>query len=229
MNKQEMEVLVFDALSSLGDLGDTVKIALGYIAMNDKAHDYDHVLWVTANAIQLVDKVEKAKPFRNEIILAAFLHDIGCHLDRKKHEIVGMELTEMLFEYQIKAPIDRELVVRAIGEHRASYGGHRYHIVSEVVAAADKGAPDARKIIKRMMEYRLNNRHYPLTGKESVKAECLYHLKEKYSTKGYLLSHATPLYMELYGEEQRKIAAFIDDDSNTIPLINELYDQIFNK
>ena len=57
MNKQEMEVLVFDALSSLGDLGDTIKIALGYIAMNDKAHDYDHVLWVTSNAIQLVDKV----------------------------------------------------------------------------------------------------------------------------------------------------------------------------
>lgn len=229
MNKQEMEVLVFDALSSLGDLGDTIKIALGYIAMNDKAHDYDHVLWVTSNAIQLVDKVEEAKPFRNEIILAAFLHDIGCHVDRKNHEIISAQLTEMLFDYQIKAPVNRRLVFLAVIEHRASYKHRRSHIVSEIVAAADKGAPDARKILKRMMEYRLNNSHYPLTGKESVKAECLYHLKEKYSTKGYLLSHATPLYMEIYGEEQRKIAAFIDDDSNTIPLINELYDQIFNK
>ena len=111
----------------------------------DQAHTYEHVYDVVTEANILSNGDRDA-------VIAAFMHDITRSEDPENHHASGAVLAMALLEgYGIEC--DREAVYYAIYEHRNSYKGEYSSEVSQCVAAADRGIPDANKALVRSYQY----------------------------------------------------------------------------
>jgi hypothetical protein len=138
MNREIVEILGWLPVSF-------VETVCAYIGRNDAGHSYEHVFDVVREADRLSGGDRNA-------ILAAFMHDIACGINRDRHHQIGSHLAETLLRiYGIKC--DQTIVARAILEHRASWKDGYSSKVSEYVAAADRGVPDADKHLKRSYLY----------------------------------------------------------------------------
>lgn len=157
---------------------------------NDTAHNMKHACDVCDLALDMHEymiknnNAEAKKISRYEIIAAAWVHDIYSTLSRDNHHEVA---ATYVLDYQNK-PIfeifDKEQIHRishAVREHRASYTGEYYSILSEIISAADRGIPNIELIINRSIVYR--------NGKavdNAATARAVYeHIKQKYSRNGY--------------------------------------------
>jgi len=79
-------------------------------------------------------------------------------------------------------------VAHAVLEHRASFKGEYYSLLSEIISSADRGLPDLESVVVRSM--RFNNGD----------AQNVYeHILDKYGTKGY--AKYPKVYKETFKEQ----------------------------
>jgi len=162
------------------------------IELNDAAHDLNHVVNVYIKMLD-IDKVLNLGINKKMILLAAFLHDLKCHVDRKKHCILSAYyVIDCYYNVGCKDPFikyltEEKVIILAdsIIKHRASGNEIPEKGLAGVLYASDKDAPILKDIILRSYEYDNNC--------ERV----LAHMQEKFSSEGYLKYNK--YYKEYYG------------------------------
>ena len=176
-----------------------------YLA-NDAAHQIDHADDVYDRASIINDHmglgIDEAS-----IMLAAYLHDIGVSVSRKHHHDIGAAtVLDMVINNKlplwakVAVPMlrDWKLIEAAVREHRSTNTEYT-SALSEVIAAADRGAPDNfMRTLVRAVDYGMGNGlDYP----EAV-AAAVQHMHEKFGSMGTCTY--PPMYLELYGHAVRE-------------------------
>lgn len=195
-----------------------------YYKHTDPAHRIDHIEKTMANADVIIDRLNLRgnKALIKKVMIAVGYHDVWSQ-HRKYHQVDSyLEVCKKQRYLQQRYDISQEDVWRiahACLEHRASFRGTYDSIVSEIVAAADRGIPsaDVAGLFYRSYVYARG------VGKdrELAKVHCVEHIKEKFGFRGY---GAVPNWyndifaVELTGRKE-KIMSFtvadLDDDKLT--------------
>ncbi len=106
-----------------------------YPAEADSAHDFDHVLRVTAMA----DRIAVAEGADRDIVrAAAVLHDIGLDEGREGHETSAARRAEEILKAQGYEAVFCEKVAHAIEAHRFRSGPTPQTLEAQVLFDADK-------------------------------------------------------------------------------------------
>ncbi len=154
----------------------------------DEAHKIDHADSVCDLALEL-NEVYNEKL----IILSAYIHDIFNAKDRKNHH-------KLAFKYVIGAEDkflkelsnqELELVAHAVLQHRGSFKGEFFSLLSEIISGADRGLNNLEEVIIRSCKY--NN---------GDAKEVLDHIKDKYATGGY--GNYPPLIQKRFATELKE-------------------------
>ncbi len=201
---------------------------------NDKAHQPDHVLGVTLEAERIVDDNPELKPYKDIIITAAFLHDIGCCIDRDTHHIIGADMV-MVDEWLVsKFTIDeRKVISGAILKHRASWTGDDRTDVEDVVAAADRGEPNLKRYIRRACLYRygqyeaergINCKVTESEVDEIINAS-IDHLRDKFGHDGYVWDKYPRYGLKYYSKSIKGIKDKLspNESEQNVQFIKDLY------
>lgn len=194
-----------------------VELVHANVLLNDKAHDWNHVMGVVEHADKIVSSFEEELgSYRKMILAGAFMHDGQCHVDRKGHHELGAKwVLNEVFPYWDCDFTDAEqwIVAQSILEHRASWECKRINPVSEAVAAADRGPVSFRSYLKRAIQYRTSNGISP--NNESMRvmviSDAFGHIQDKFSSRGYAFKNASHFTMRLYKKEIAELHAAIDE------------------
>lgn len=107
--------------------------------LNDSAHGRDHIIDTVISSLFIARNIE----FKHlkSVILAAFFHDIGCHIDRSKHEIKSKKIFDKVYKKYsdvFSELSDEEITLtrKGILQHRGSYSGKRCEI-GKIVSDGD--------------------------------------------------------------------------------------------
>lgn len=212
------------------ELSDTLVVELKdflipLYAKNDKAHQWDHVIKVLDNVTYIyyhLDRVPKLAKWASElgddivlsyirVAIAALYHDIFSTENRKEHhELVKAYIIEG-DNYLIS--FDKETRI-AIGEiasqHRASFKGEYSNIECEIMAAADRGAPDVDSYIMRSILYAYSKRKY---SKIDSLVHGLIHIGQKFG--GNKNAKVPDWYGEMYKDAIARSKGMFELCANT--------------
>lgn len=172
----------------------------------DQAHDQLHADMVTCNAIRIASNDDLLLT-----TLAAYIHDIGCCVNRDFHEQAGVTLAGILDrEYKVAKTLgmtddEWSKVLRGIAEHRSSFEGPYSSMVSIIVATADR-SPPIRPIDLYVRSYEYAKGH----GKNHQDAivHAFNHIPDKFGRDGY--AKYPGLYYDVYEDQLKCIHAFIE-------------------
>jgi uncharacterized protein len=184
----------------------------------DPGHDRRHMEEVRNCAVELAqiycpDMVEIA-------YVAATLHDIGLSISRDGHEKHGVEIlnkNEKLKEAYTKEEVD--LILEAVGEHRASTGKPR-SIVAKIVSDSDKTGFTTSRVLQRAYDWGCEA--FPTVNHDGQLLRAAYHLKLKFGGEGT----GTRVYFKESKERLNKVFepifnALGNDDLDTLNQILE--------
>lgn len=190
----------------------TIDEVIGHLNMNDAAHDVTHVNAVVCHAEKIADTFPELEWCRDLILVAAFMHDIGSHVDRKNHHTVGSTMAIQLLSRNETAYDQAQifLIAEAIAQHRASYRGDRISPISLAVAAADRGN-FSRPLgeLMRAVKTRIGD---STSCSWNDMESAVRHMQEKFATDGYAWK-SVPIYSkQLYADNIAGMKAFFDGD-----------------
>lgn len=163
-----------------------VKIFPQY-AQNDAGHRLDHIEYVMRRSIDFADYVEKHDNSYHlnydVVIIAAAYHDLGHHVDPKKHEEGSVQMLENGQTIRnFLTPNELRIAKRAIRQHRSHNSVCSRDIYSKILASADCNV-NIDTMLRRTYAYRVKNRSSS-TLDEMIE-DSRQHLIEKYGAKGY--------------------------------------------
>lgn len=196
-----------------------------YYDKNDKAHQWDHVMQVLDNVTYIfyhLDRSPKLAQWASELgedivvsftktAIAALYHDMFSTENRKEHH-------ELVKEYIIKGDthlvaIDKAARVhigQIASEHRASFKGEYSSIECEIMAAADRGAPDVDAYVMRSILYAHTKRKY---SKLDSLVHGLIHIGQKFGSNKN--AKVPDWYEEFYKEQIRRSKGMFELCGNT--------------
>ena len=105
---------------------------------NEKGHGIDHIKYVIDRSFELV-KENKLDVNLDMVYAIAAYHDIGHHIDSKKHEIISAEI--MSKDKNLSNFFSKEeltIIKEAIEDHRASKKDEPRSIYGRIVSSADR-------------------------------------------------------------------------------------------
>ena len=105
---------------------------------NEKGHGIDHIKYVIDRSFELV-KENKLDVNLDMVYTIAAYHDIGHHIDSKKHEIISAEI--MSKDKNLSNFFSKEeltIIKEAIEDHRASAKDEPRSIYGRIVSSADR-------------------------------------------------------------------------------------------
>lgn len=147
---------------------------------NEQAHGVDHIKYVINRCIELSKNYDINI---NMLYVIAAYHDIGHHIDAKKHEIISAnimyedkKLRDFFTEEELK------IMKEAIEDHRASLDREPRSIYGKLVSSADRGT-SVDESIKRTYFYR--KKHSPELTDEEIIEDSYKHLEIKFGKEGY--------------------------------------------
>lgn len=180
---------------------------------NDKAHLWDHPLRVCTVAMHYPEFKTLSPAQQHSVMFAAIAHDVMLHFGRTEHHFTGAGYAFALIEQLSSDFIDHEETYIAVLEHRASWKHTRTRLVSQIVAAADRGKLEFWSSVRRAIYYRLGKRSAEtvLTQTEfaDIVQESMLHLIDKYGETGYGLANAPTLYFARHQDEIKQFRAAI--------------------
>lgn len=169
---------------------------------NEKAHGIDHINYVIRRSFELIEQ-NKLDVDSNMVYAIAAYHDIGHHIDPKKHEQVSADIMskdENLRQFFS----DEELVIikEAIEDHRASSDHDPRTIYGKIVSSADRNNT-VEQCLKRSYYYgkRLN----PDATDRELYERAFEHLNLKFGVNGYAKFYLKDKEYENFLEDIRKI------------------------
>ena len=152
---------------------------------NEEGHGIKHIKTVIERSLKF------AKDYEVNIDMVytiAAYHDLGHHIDRKRHEIISAEM--FINDENMKkffTDEQRRTVKEAIEDHRASIDHEPRSIYGKIVSTADRTIINIDDTIKRSYSYGKRN-YIGLSEKQQI--ERIYnHLKEKYGENGYVKTY----------------------------------------
>lgn len=105
---------------------------------NEKGHGIDHIKYVIQRSFQLVEE-NNLEVNPNMVYTIASYHDIGHHIDSKKHEIISADI--MSKDKNLSKFFTAEeltIIKEAIEDHRASAKEDPRSIYGRIVSSADR-------------------------------------------------------------------------------------------
>lgn len=182
---------------------------------NERGHGIEHIKTVIRKSLELADGRDVDMDM---VYVIAVYHDLGHHIDRKRHEIVSAKLF-MEDENMKKWFTDdkRNIIKEAIEDHRASSDHKPRSIYGMIVSSADRTIVSVDNGIKRAYSYGLRN--FPEYS-EVEQIERIYnHLYEKYYEGGYAKTY---LKNDEYEEGLKKLRIALEDKEKFIERIKEV-------
>ena len=150
---------------------------------NEVGHGIEHIEKVITRSFELV-KENNLDVNPDIVYTVAAFHDLGHHIDPKKHEIISAEMM-MKDESLPKFFTGEELKIikEAIEDHRASGGqGKPRSIYGEIVSSADRNTT-VEACLSRSYTY--GKRLKPDATDEELFERAHFHLSEKFGVGGY--------------------------------------------
>ena len=148
---------------------------------NEPAHNIEHIKYVIRRSFKFADTVPNIN--YNMVYTIAAYHDIGHHIDPKRHEIISGEI--MSKDESLKNFFsEEELIVikEAIEDHRASSDHEPRSIYGKIVSTADRNNT-VEACLRRSYTY--NKKLHPEYDDEKTFEECHFHLNDKFGENGY--------------------------------------------
>ncbi|MBP5633997.1 methyltransferase domain-containing protein [Candidatus Saccharibacteria bacterium] len=150
---------------------------------NEAGHGIRHIECVIARSFELVEENNLSVDSNIVYTVAAF-HDLGHHIDPKKHEIISAEMMmkdaslPKYFTYE-----ELKTIKEAIEDHRASGGREKPRsIYGEIISSADRNTT-VEACLSRSYSY--GKRLKPDATDEELFERAHYHLSEKFGVGGY--------------------------------------------
>lgn len=147
----------------------------------DKAHNLSHVNIVIRQSLKLA--LSCGADINMAYVIAAY-HDLGLEGPRAIHHVssgkilmADRRLHRWFSDEQIK------IMKEAVEDHRASASHAPRSIYGKIVAEADRDL-EPEHIFRRTVQYGLS--HYPEKNKTEQFNRFLEHLRQKYSSSGYI-------------------------------------------
>lgn len=164
--------------------------------LNGESHGIEHIKQVIQRTFEIVEEYERDNPDKEKLnydilyVVAAY-HDIGDHINRRKHHIVSANIMfedENLDEFfSIK---EKQIAKDAIEDHRASNSKDPRTIYGKVILTADRNN-SLEDFFKRRIKYCLE--HHPEYTENQVLEELYASSKEKFGEKGYAFKKSSYL------------------------------------
>ncbi len=148
---------------------------------NDQGHNLEHIKYVINRSIKFADTIPDLN--YNIVYTVAAYHDIGHHIDPKKHELISAEI--MYADDKLKEFFNDEeriIIKEAIEEHRASSNHEPRSIYGKIVSTADRNNT-VEACLRR--SYCYNKKLHPEFNDEQIFEDCHYHLNDKFGENGY--------------------------------------------
>lgn len=150
--------------------------------------------------------------------VAAIFHDLFQNVDRENHHILAGEYIMRFgeendikdWDYKFRKFYPKYLVMLMCEEHRASFNGKFSNILCEIFNVADKDPLDVNVTIERSWEY--TSKRLGTTNVNIIAKEVLNHLKDKFSSNGYLFKNQNPngIFNQYYRNDILKFQLEID-------------------
>ena len=156
--------------------------------LNGESHGISHINQVIKRTFEIVEEYERKNPDKEKLnydilyVVAAY-HDIGDHINRRKHHIVS---AQMMYEDKnldkFFSPEEKEIAKEAIEDHRASNTKEPRTIYRRVVLTADRNN-SIEEFFKRRIKYCVE--HHPEYTEDQVVSELYISSTEKFGEEGY--------------------------------------------
>lgn len=155
----------------------------------DSAHRIDHIRGVISNVIRICYMNGWEEHLKLSIIAAA-AHDIYSTKEfRSDHHIRGFNWVlnnRPIMERKYKLTFDEcYTIAYAVMEHRGSFKGNYNSIVSEIVAAADRGIPSPDDVVNYISRSYLYARDNLGKSPADAKFHAVHHIQDKFGENAY--------------------------------------------
>lgn len=148
---------------------------------NEPAHNIEHIKYVINRSFKFANTLENIN--YNMVYTVAAYHDIGHHIDSKKHEIISGEIMskdEKLKEFFSEEEL--KIIKEAIEDHRASAEHEPRSIYGKIVSTADRNNT-VEACLRRSYTY--GKKLEPNSTDEELFERAHKHLNMKFGENGY--------------------------------------------
>ena len=148
---------------------------------NEEGHGIGHIKTVIERSLKFAKDYDVDI---NMVYTIAAYHDLGHHIDRKRHEIISAQI--FIEDENMKkwfSDEQRKIIKDAIEDHRASSNHEPRTIYGKIVSTADRTIVKIDNTIKRSYSYGKRN-YQGITEEEQIQ-KVYEHLKDKYGENGY--------------------------------------------
>ena len=148
---------------------------------NEPAHNIDHIQYVISRSIKFADTVPDIN--YDMVYTIAAYHDIGHHIDSKRHEIISGEIMSKDENLKIFFSKEELIVIKeAIEDHRASSDHEPRSIYGKIVSTADRNNT-VESCLRRSYTY--GKKLEPDSTDEELFERAYKHLNMKFGENGY--------------------------------------------
>ena len=148
---------------------------------NEPAHNIDHIQYVISRSFKFANTVPNIN--YDMVYTIAAYHDIGHHIDSKRHEIISGEI--MSKDENLKKFFSKEelnVIKEAIEDHRASSDHEPRSIYGKIVSTADRNNT-VESCLRRSYTY--GKKLEPNFTDEELFERAYKHLNMKFGENGY--------------------------------------------
>ena len=149
---------------------------------NEPAHAIAHIQYVISRSFDLINENQLDVNLDMVYTIAAY-HDIGHHIDSKKHEIISADI--MFQDKNLKrffSDEERIVIKQAIEDHRASAKDDPRSIYGKIVSSADRNNT-VEKCLRRTYTY--GKKLDPTATDEDLFLRAYDVLLKKFGENGY--------------------------------------------
>lgn len=170
--------------------------------LNDKGHNINHINYVIRRSFELIKQNELDLNINMVFLIAAY-HDIGHHIDPKKHELISAEI--MIKDEKLKDYFSIEelnTMKEAIEDHRASAEKEPRSMYGKLISSADRN-----NTVEQCLErsYFYGKRLEPEASDEELYKRAFKHLNKKFGYNGYAKFYLKDAEYEKFLTDIRKI------------------------
>ena len=148
---------------------------------NEPAHRLEHIKYVIDRSFKFAQTIPGIN--YNIVYVVAAYHDIGHHIDPKRHEIVSADI--MRKDEELKkffSEDELKLIKEAIEDHRASSDHEPRSIYGKIVSTADRNN-SVESCLERSYYY--GKKLHPEYSDNELFNRAYEHLKLKFGENGY--------------------------------------------
>ena len=186
---------------------------------NEEGHGLKHINKVIEKSLKFAKNYDVNIDM---IYTIAAYHDLGHHIDRKRHEIISAQI--FMEDKNMKkwfSDEQRKIIKEAIEDHRASSKSNPRSIYGKIISTADRTIISINDTILRTYSYGKRN-YKGITQEEQIQS-VYEHLKDKYGEKGY-----AKIYLEdkEFDESLKKLREALKDKKEFIKRVREVVEKI---